>query len=326
MHGTIRRKGRSPYNRLVAEIRSQRILPATRLDRQERRFASLHHCGSSTVIASARDRLGRDGAGVGTAREPPEGEGESGRNQLNSGWLPRLFRSVLDLDQVNHGSWQTRFEIVGQTIKRRMCAFKDAPRREGKIMNSEQLLRIRGDPGFQKKKASNLPPVFRGAGTLFGKLGLLIIPLVAMTLPNVVLSEELSWHQQSRSYDVDLGVVSSRVAAQDELLVAIHKAAPHGAHKHSAKTRHILVTVFSRPSMERVTDATVVAEVVENDLVHLKKTKKPLEMMAIAGAVTYCNFFDLHWNGKYRIHVRIHEPGNETEEVTFLQEARGLPQ
>ena len=33
----------------------------------------------------------------------------------------------------------------------------------------------------------------------------------------------------------------------------------------------------------------------------------------------------LHWNGKYRIQVRIHEPGKSSEKVTFLQEVHDLP-
>jgi hypothetical protein len=49
-------------------------------------------------------------------------------------------------------------------------------------------------------------------------------------------------------------------------------------------------------------------------------------MMPINGMPTFCNFFELHWNGKYRINVTIDEPAKGLEMVSFLQEAAGLPE
>lgn len=191
-------------------------------------------------------------------------------------------------------------------------------------MNGDGSISIRGDPGFVNETRSKGSSALETGGNFLWSAGLLIITWMAMAVSNVALSEHVSWHQQSLSYTVHLGVVPASVAAQDEKLVAIHKVARHGAHKQRGSTRHVLVAVFKHPSMERLDNASVVAEVVENDLIHIKRTKKPLEIMGAAGTATYCNFFDLHWNGKYRIHVRIHEPGKKTEEVTFLQEAYGL--
>jgi hypothetical protein len=57
----------------------------------------------------------------------------------------------------------------------------------------------------------------------------------------------------------------------------------------------------------------------------MKKQQKPLEPMALPTGLTYCNFFDLHWDGKYRVHVTIRAPGKMPEKVTFVQEVYGLP-
>jgi hypothetical protein len=154
---------------------------------------------------------------------------------------------------------------------------------------------------------------------------ILILMCAGMVTFNVASSEHPTWHQKTLSYEVFLGVVPASIASQDEKLVRLHKVAPHGTTKQGRSTYHVLVTVFRPSGTERVVDASVVAEVVENDLVHVKRAKKPLEMMSMAGAVTYCNFFDLHWNGKYRIHVGIHEPGKSSEKVTFTQAVYDLP-
>ena len=192
-------------------------------------------------------------------------------------------------------------------------------------MATERSARICDDPGLDRETEFVQPVTHEKVSSLIGQFGLLILLWAAMVIVNVASSEHLSWHQRTLSYDVFLGVVPASIARQDENLVRLHRMAPHGTAKQGRSTYHVLVTVFRPSGMERVVDASVVAEIVENDLIHVKRTKKPLEMMSIAGAVTYCNFFDLHWNGKYRIQVGIHEPGKSLKKVTFLQEVHDLP-
>ena len=192
-------------------------------------------------------------------------------------------------------------------------------------MASERSVRIRGDPGLDRETEFVQPVTHEKVSSLIWQFGLLILLWAAMAIFNAASPDHLSWHQRTPSYDVFLGVVPASIANQDENLVQLHRMAPHGTAKLGRSTYHVLVSIFRPSGMERVVDASVVAEIVENDLIHVKRTKKPLEMMSMAGAVTYCNFFDLHWNGKYRIHVRIHEPGKSSEKVTFLQEVYGLP-
>lgn len=86
-----------------------------------------------------------------------------------------------------------------------------------------------------------------------------------------------------------------------------------------------MVSVFRRSGGEQVSSVDISAEVIEKDLIHMKREKKDLEIMMLPSGVTYCNFFTLHWNGMYEIKLRIMEPGKGTEWVTFYQEERELP-
>lgn len=163
-------------------------------------------------------------------------------------------------------------------------------------------------------------------GRAVAKLIFSVVLGTAMSFSGSVLAEHISWHQQSRSYDVHLGVVPASVLDQDADLARMHRMATRGEHPRTLTTQHIMVAVFRKPGNERVVDAEVVVEIVESDLVHMKKTEKRLKMMPINGMPTFCNFFELHWNGKYRINVTIDEPAKGLEMVSFLQEAAGLPE
>ncbi len=140
-----------------------------------------------------------------------------------------------------------------------------------------------------------------------------------------VWAGHVSWHQYSESYEVFLGVVPASVADRDSALKEMHQMTPHGSMKRGEASRHVMVSVFRRPGMERVLDARISAEVIENDLIHTKREKKDLEMMKLPNGASYCNFFTLHWNGMYEIKLRISEQGKSPEWVTFYQEERGLP-
>lgn len=161
-------------------------------------------------------------------------------------------------------------------------------------------------------------------GRTVAKLIFSVVLGTAMSFSGSVLAEHISWHQQSRSYDVHLGVAPASVLDQDADLARMHRMATGGEGLRTLSTQHILIAVFRKPGNERVVDAEVVAEVVESDLVHVKKTEKRLKMMPVNGMPTFCNFFDLHGDGKYRVNVTIDESGKRAESVSFLQEASGL--
>ncbi len=155
---------------------------------------------------------------------------------------------------------------------------------------------------------------------------LTILLLVLFYAPSAAVSaKHISWHQYSESYEVHLGVVPASVADRDTALKQMHEIAPHGGVERTNALRHIMVSVFRRPGMERVYNVDISAEVIENDLIHMKREKKKLDIMMLSSGVTYCNFFTLHWNGMYEIKLRILEPGKGTEWITFYQEERDLP-
>ncbi len=179
--------------------------------------------------------------------------------------------------------------------------------------------------GFEStlKRLSVTP---RAASGLNRRLSLAVLLAMTAFFSSAVFAEHLSWHQQSRSYDVHLGVVPASVLDQDADLARMHRMAMGGEHLRTLGTRHIMVAVFRRPGNERVVDAEVVVEVIENDLVRVKKAEKHLKLMPVNGMPTFCSFFDLHWNGKFRVNVTIDEPAKGSEMVSFLQEASGLPE
>ena len=171
------------------------------------------------------------------------------------------------------------------------------------------------------KKFSITPKAASGLNRI---LSLAVLLATALFFSSVVFAEHLSWHQQSRSYDVHLGVAPASVLDQDADLARMHRMATGGEGLRRLSTQHILIAVFRKPGNERVVDAEVVAEVVESDLVHTRKTEKRLKMMHVRGMPTFCNFFDLHGDGKYRVNVTIDESGKRAERVSFLQEASDL--
>lgn len=150
---------------------------------------------------------------------------------------------------------------------------------------------------------------------------LLALSCVAAT---AVSAKDISWHQHSESYDVYLGVVPATVADRDSILRQMHAVSPHGDVERTNALRHIMVSVFRRPGAERVSNVDISAEVIENDLIHMRREKKDLDIMMLPSGVTYCNFFTLHWNEMYEVKLRILEPGRGTEWVSFRQRETGL--
>lgn len=152
----------------------------------------------------------------------------------------------------------------------------------------------------------------RGSALSLAACGLLALPLSA-------ISEEGSRYQQSHSYDVYLGIVPAAQTVRDPQLDRLHRTSGQDARDFDAATQHITVAVFRRTDGQRVEDADVRAEVVESDFIRVKRTEKPLNMRPLTSGATYCNFFDRHWPGQYRVKVTIREPSSIAEKVTFAQ-------
>ena len=193
-------------------------------------------------------------------------------------------------------------------------------------MRSLRMIEISGYTQYDRHGSARTRSLMRGrVGIFIAQLTLLALLWMALSMANVASAAHVSWHERSLTYDVHFGVVPASAAQQDREMVRAHKIVGHGRHKPVGSTYHVMVAVFENTTQERVIDAEVVAELVESDLIHIKKQRKPLESMALPNGVTYCNFFDLHWNGTYRVHVTIRAPGKMPEKVTFVQEVYGLP-
>lgn len=181
----------------------------------------------------------------------------------------------------------------------------------------------RAPPGDLRPSATRIKRSTPHRISVYSWLALLLLAL--FYAPSAAVSaKQISWHQYSESYEVHLGVVPAKVADRDTALKQMHEIVPHGSVERTNGLRHIMVSVFRRSGGGRISNVDISAEVIENDLIHVKRERKELDIMMLPSGVTYCNFFTLHWNGMYEIKLRILEPGKGTEWVTFYQEENAL--
>lgn len=102
---------------------------------------------------------------------------------------------------------------------------------------------------------------------------------------------------------VYLGVMSAEVMRQHPDQYAEHfidEEPPSGKDMY-----HVLITLFDRSSGERITDADVEMRV---SPLGLAGRKKHLDPMASAGAICYCNYFNMPPTDSYEIKVQIRRP------------------
>ncbi len=81
----------------------------------------------------------------------------------------------------------------------------------------------------------------------------------------------------------------------------MHRGIPSGEHAY-----HVMAAVFNAETGERIEDARVEAGVAALGLTPVTQT---LERMAIAGTITYGNYFTMRVGGWYRITFSITTPG-----------------
>ena len=104
---------------------------------------------------------------------------------------------------------------------------------------------------------------------------------------------------------VHLGVMpTDSLVAHPELLLKGHPAPPSGKDMY-----HLLFAVFDNATGERITDAKIEATVIPLGLAGRTKSMMPPE--ALAGMVTYCNFFHLTSGESYVVKVGIRLKGKQ---------------
>jgi hypothetical protein len=104
-------------------------------------------------------------------------------------------------------------------------------------------------------------------------------------------------------YAIYLGVVPAAIAQghpPEHPERKMHGGAPRGRRQH-----HVMVAVFDAATGARIDDAVVTATVGEPGLAPVRRR---LEPMAIAGAMSYGNYFALSPPGPYRIELQIVRP------------------
>ena len=106
------------------------------------------------------------------------------------------------------------------------------------------------------------------------------------------MAADASWHHESASYHVYLGVVPTSLIKANPVLVDGDKTL-HKDNNASDSGEHVLVYIFRKPNNERVVNATVIARVGAKKLLGGTKVEKPLEKMLTSGVITYGNNFSM---------------------------------
>lgn len=135
------------------------------------------------------------------------------------------------------------------------------------------------------------------------------------------LAKDSSFHEESKSYRVYLGIVPASFLEKNPGLVDQDKQLHGGVSEQPSTMQHVMVTVFRKDNNARVLNATVIAKVGRNKVFGGSGVEKPLEKMVTSGAVAYANFFDMPEPGEYRIEVNIYESQKSgNERVRFAYE------
>jgi len=147
-----------------------------------------------------------------------------------------------------------------------------------------------------------------------------LLMAAALWLPNAATAADSESYKTVDGLSVYLGVVPASMIQGHETghtETTMHDGVPSGEHAY-----HVMVAVFDAESGVRIDDAVVEAEVTP---LGLAAVRKPLDVMVIAGATTYGNYFTMRGDGRYRISVSISRPGAAvpvTVEFTYEHSTR----
>jgi hypothetical protein len=100
----------------------------------------------------------------------------------------------------------------------------------------------------------------------------------------------------------------------------MHGGVPAIVHCH-----HVMVALFDDASGKRIDHATVSAKVREPGVSGVSGVMKTMEPMAIAGAMTYGNFFSIAETEKILIDVQIRRPGSSHVTTTEFNYHHPMP-
>jgi len=118
--------------------------------------------------------------------------------------------------------------------------------------------------------------------------------------------------------EIYLGIVPCEMIKGPER--QMHGGIPAVEHCH-----HVMVALFDSVSAKRIEDAAVSARVREMGESGVSGVVKTLEPMAIAGVMTYGNFFIMPGPGPFLIDVQIQRPGSAHKIETQFEYRHNLP-
>jgi hypothetical protein len=137
-------------------------------------------------------------------------------------------------------------------------------------------------------------------------------------LPAADAAEEAPGLQTIGGLTVYLGVLPAAIVQghrEDHPEAAMHGGVPSGRHAY-----HMIAAVFDAGTGERIEDADIQARV---SPLGLAGVTRQLEPMAIAGTITYGNYFALDGSGGFLIHLTItHPPGAAPLHMEFTYDHR----
>lgn len=144
---------------------------------------------------------------------------------------------------------------------------------------------------------------------------LMIATLTLGVATQPTLARDNSFHGESKSYRVYLGIVPASALEKNPDLVDQDKQLHGGVSELPATMQHVMVTVFRKDNNARVLNATVIAKVGRSKVFARRVAEKPLEKMVTSGTVAYANLFDMPERGEYRIEANIYESQKSGSEI-----------
>lgn len=153
-----------------------------------------------------------------------------------------------------------------------------------------------------------------------GILGLACVALglwAGATMPHARAAEEAPGLQTVGGLTVYLGVLPAAMVQghqKGHTEAAMHGGVPSGRHAY-----HVIAAVFDATTGERIEDADIQARV---SPLGLAGVTRQLEPMAIAGTITYGNYFTLDGSGTFRIDLTITHPSPLHMEFTYDHRTR----
>ncbi len=94
----------------------------------------------------------------------------------------------------------------------------------------------------------------------------------------------------------------------------------HGGIPRSPHAYHVMVALFDAQTLQRITDADVMADIAEAGFAG---EKKRLEKFTVADAVTFGIYFEMRPNIGYRIKITVKTPGSKDEAHVEFQFKHG---